>query len=582
VQGLPAHIEVKGLRSALSACKDIAVWAVVFSAGLNLLYLAPSLFMLQVYDRVLTTGGMSTLGLLGLVLTFALIVLALLDMMRNRLAARLGLRLNRLLASAIIELESSPPAGPQDINRGQAARDFDAFRHAVMSPAAMACLDAPWTFVFVAACFLIHPLIGILTLAGGIVLLLIAFRHEHALAPAVAEGLDLSTRYYAAQEADRSASEATRALGMRPALAERQLKRREAAVLSQARASFTQAAYGSLSRFWRLLLQSLVLGAGAYLAVQQLISPGALIAGSILASRGLAPLDQIVGGWRQLVQARLSYRRLTELIDKAPPQPQRTVLPAPRGALSFEHVSVRFHGGVRPAVHSLTFAIEAGEMLAVVGHSGAGKSTLARLAVGSMAPDVGFVRLDGASLLDWDSDALGRHIGYVPQDLSLVVGTVAENIRRFEPGSPDTDARTIAAAREAGAHDLILQLPKAYDTELGQRGRGLSLGQAQRIALARALYGDPALIVLDEPNSHLDVDGEAALIAALTAAKARGATILAIVHRPSIVAIADRVMILRSGSVEMIGPRDEIGRRLMRDGGPGPGAGAATLRARES
>lgn len=579
---MPAHIEVKGLRSALSACKDIAVWAVVFSAGLNLLYLAPSLFMLQVYDRVLTTGGMSTLGLLGLVLTFALIVLALLDMMRNRLAARLGLRLNRLLASAIIELESSPPAGPQDINRGQAARDFDAFRHAVMSPAAMACLDAPWTFVFVAACFLIHPLIGILTLAGGIVLLLIAFRHEHALAPAVAEGLDLSTRYYAAQEADRSASEATRALGMRPALAERQLKRREAAVLSQARASFTQAAYGSLSRFWRLLLQSLVLGAGAYLAVQQLISPGALIAGSILASRGLAPLDQIVGGWRQLVQARLSYRRLTELIDKAPPQPQRTVLPAPRGALSFEHVSVRFHGGVRPAVHSLTFAIEAGEMLAVVGHSGAGKSTLARLAVGSMAPDVGFVRLDGASLLDWDSDALGRHIGYVPQDLSLVVGTVAENIRRFEPGSPDTDARTIAAAREAGAHDLILQLPKAYDTELGQRGRGLSLGQAQRIALARALYGDPALIVLDEPNSHLDVDGEAALIAALTAAKARGATILAIVHRPSIVAIADRVMILRSGSVEMIGPRDEIGRRLMRDGGPGPGAGAATLRARES
>lgn len=568
------------MGGALAASRSIIVWAVVFSAGLNLLYLAPSLFMLQVYDRVLTTGGMSTLGLLGLVLAFALIVLALLDMTRNRLAARLGLRLNRLLAPAIIELESSPPVGPHDINRGQAARDFDALRQAMMSPAAMACLDAPWTFVFVGACFLIHPLIGILTLAGGVVLLLIAFRHEHALAPSVAEGIDLSTRYYAAQEADRSVSETTRALGMRPALAERQLERREAVIRSQARASFTQSAYGSLSRFWRMSLQSLVLAAGAYLAVQQLISPGALIAGSILASRALAPLDQIVGGWRQLVQARISYRRLVEMIDKAPPQPQRTVLPTPRGALSFERAGVRFPGSVRPAVHSLTFALEAGEMLAVVGHSGAGKSTLARLAVGIVAPDIGFVRLDGASLLDWDPDALGRHIGYLPQDVSLVVGTVGENIRRFDPASPDSDARTIAAARAAGAHDLILHLPKAYDTELGPRGRGLSLGQAQRIALARALYGDPALIVLDEPNAHLDVDGEAALVAALSAAKARGATILAIVHRPTIVAIADRVMMLREGGIEMIGPRDEIARRLMRDGGPA--TGAAPLRARES
>ncbi|MBX9746666.1 MAG: type I secretion system permease/ATPase [Hyphomonadaceae bacterium] len=565
---VPEH----GLRGALAASRNIIVWAVVFSAGLNLLYLAPSLFMLQVYDRVLTTGGMTTLGLLTAVLTFALVVLALLDMTRNRLAARLGLRLNRILSPTIIELESNPSTGPGHLNRGQAARDFDAMRQAFLSPAAMALLDAPWTLVFVGACFLIHPLIGILTLIGGIVLLAIAFRHEHALAPAVAEGLELSTRYYSAQEADRSVAEATRALGMRPALAARQLQRREAVVGAQARASFTQSAYGSLSRFWRLLLQSLVLAAGAYLAVQQLISPGALIAGSILASRALSPLDQIVGGWRQLVQARLSYRRLVDMIDKAPPQPQRTVLPAPRGALSFERVGVRFHGSVRPAVHSLTFALEPGEMLAVVGHSGAGKSTLARLAVGIVTPDLGFVRLDGASLLDWDPDALGRHIGYLPQDVSLTTGTVAENIRRFDPASPDADARAIAAARTAGAHDLILHLPKAYDTELGPRGRGLSLGQAQRIALARALYGDPALIVLDEPNAHLDVDGEAALVAALSDAKARGATILAIVHRPTVVAIADRVMVLREGGIEMVGPRDEVARRLMRDGGSATGS----------
>lgn len=567
-----------GLRGALAACRNLFGWAILFSAGINLLYLAPSIFMMQIYDRVLNTGGMTTLALLGVVLVFALTVLGLLDVTRQRLAARMGLRLNRLLAPTVIDLTIGRMSEGADAKRQQAARDFDTLRQTVVSPAAYALLDAPWTLVFVVACFLIHPIIGVVTLIGGGVLLAIALRHEHAIRPIIAQTSELAPRYYSAQEADRAASEAVRALGMRGVMVERQLSRRSDLVAAQTRTLWVQSAYGSASRFWRLLLQSLVLAVGAYLAVERQISPGALIAGSILAARALAPLEQVVAGWRQIEQARVAYDNLIELIDKAPAEPARTALPAPRGELRFERVSVRVPDANRLALSNLTFQLAPGEALGVVGPSGAGKSTLARVAVGALTPDAGVVRLDGANLVDWDPDVRGRHIGYLPQDVSLLAGTVGENIRRFAPPSPEADALTIAAAQAAGAHEMILRLPNAYDTALGARGRGLSLGQAQRVALARALYNDPVLLVLDEPNAHLDAEGEAALVQAITSAKARGASIITIAHRTGVIATVDRIMVLRDGAIDTIGPRDEVVRALARASGQ---ANLTPLRARE-
>lgn len=538
------------------------MWIVAFSVGINLLYLAPSIFMMQVYDRVLTTGGLMTLMFLSVVLLFALATLALLDRTRMRLAARMGLRLDRIAAPVVAR--AALAGSGRDPARAQAARDFDTLRQVLTSPVATAALDTPWTIIFVGVCFIIHPLIGLVTLLGGVGLFLVAWMHERIMHPTMQETAGLTARYYASQEGDRSAAEAVRALGMRQVLIARQLERRRELLAVQTRATFVQSTFGSLSKFWRLVLQSAVLGVGAYLAIERQISPGSLIAGSILATRALAPLEQVVGGWRQIEQARVAYANLVKLIDEAPPERSHTTLPAPAGELRFESVGVRVPDSNRAALQSVSFALSPGEVLGVVGASGAGKSTLARAAVGAIPPERGVVRLDGANLADWEPDALGAHIGYMPQDLSLLAGTVAENIRRFSAVTADTDDMIIAAARSAGAHDMILRLPNAYDTQLGLGGRGLSLGQAQRIALARALYGDPQLIVLDEPNAHLDGEGEIALVQAMREASARGATVIVIAHKPTIVAAVNKLLLLRDGNVDAFGPREDVARKFVR------------------
>jgi len=351
-------------------------------------------------------------------------------------------------------------------------------------------------------------------------------------------------------------------LGMRQPMIERQMAARNDFVATQTETLWTQSAYGSASKVWRLLLQSIVLGVGAWLAIDRQISPGALIAGSILAARALAPIEQAIGGWRQIEQARIAYKNLYALIDAAPAEPERTALPDPRGEVRFERVTVRVPDAQRLALREVNFQLQPGEILGVVGPSGAGKSTLARVASGALAPDVGVVRLDGASLADWDTDARGRFVGYLPQDVSLFRGTIAENIRRFAPASDLADTLTIAAAQQAGAHDMILRLPQAYETVLGQRGAGLSLGQAQRIALARALYDSPPFLVLDEPNAHLDAEGEQALMKAMTEVKARGASVILVAHRSGVIAIADKLLVMRDGAIERFGPREEVARAL--------------------
>lgn len=548
------------MSGVIDACRGLIGWALAFSVGVNLLYLAPSLYMMQIYDRVLVTGGITTLWLLSAVLVFSLATLGALDIIRNRLMVRVGLRLNRLVAPTLLENSLRAPVRTGKPERLQIMREFDTFRQTLAGPAATAVMDAPWAPLYVIVCFLIHPMIGLATVVGGALLVLLALANQRETRAALAKAGELAPAMYAAQETEGASAEAARVMGMRRALVARQMAARSELDAVQTDSQLALVRNAGLMRTLRIFLQSAVLGIGAWLAVERQISPGALIASSILASRALAPLEQIVGAWRPLVQARAAFLVLKQTMD-ASDEPQRTALQAPRGALTCEHVVVRLPNLDRPALVDVHFAVAPGEVVGVTGPSGAGKSTLARVACGALAPDMGVVRLDGANLLDWDRDALGVHIGYLPQDISLLAGTIADNISRFAPLGARDEA-VGEAARAAGAHDMIQRLPLGYDTMLGAGGRGLSFGQAQRIALARALYGRPALLVLDEPNAHLDADGEAALLGALRAAKARGAAIMIIVHKMGLLELADRILVLREGYIEASGPRDEIVSRI--------------------
>ncbi|HWA00040.1 MAG TPA: type I secretion system permease/ATPase [Caulobacterales bacterium] len=552
-------------RQALEACRDVLLWALAFSAAVNLLYLSPSLFMLQVYDRVLTTGGLGTLAFVSVILIYALATLVFLDALRQRLMTRLSLRLERLLAPTLLDVAMRREAKEGEPGRRQLMREFDLVRSTATGPAATALMDAPWTPIFIIVCFLIHPLIGCVTLGGGALLLLLAWRNERVLRQGLAELGELTPRLYADQEADGASADAVRAMGMRGAVIARRLQQRGDLNGLQTNLAHRAAVYSGLTKWLRLTLQSAALGVGALLAVEREISPGALIAGSILASRTLGPLEQIVGAWRQIGLARNALRAIKEAIAAAATG-EGMSLPSPRGAVRVERVGVRLRGAERPALQDVSFAIEPGEIVGVVGPSGAGKSTLARVVAGALTPQVGMVRLDGANLADWEPDSLGAHVGYLPQEIGLLDGAIADNIRRFAPsrdGDPNAvDADVIEAAKAAGAHEFILRFPKGYHHRLGRNGGGVSPGQAQRIALARALFRDPALLVLDEPNAHLDQEGESALVEALRAARARGAAILLVAHRAGVIAMADRLLVLREGRLELHGAREDVVRKL--------------------
>ncbi|CAN7432660.1 type I secretion system permease/ATPase [Caulobacter sp. LjRoot300] len=533
-----------------------------FSALVNILYLAPTLYMLQIYDRVLPTGGILTLVFLTVAVVFALATLAMLDSLRQRVLVRLGLRLDRELAAEVLARLTGGldrGAGPR---LRQAMREFDAFRGVVAGPAALALLDAPWTPIYLALCFILHPVLGAISVCGALALLVLAILNERATRAKLGALHEASTQAYAAQEAIASQGGLVRALGMRQPLIVRQLIERRTAVGLQAGAQFTGGIYSGLIRFLRLTLQSLALGTGAWLAVKHEISAGGVIAASILLSRSLAPIEQIVGAWKGVIQAREGFNTLVELFRQAPTPIPRTRLPDPQGRLRAEQASVRTADGSGMILRGVSFDVNPGEIIGVVGPSGAGKTTLARLLVGALAPDHGCIRVDGADLADWQQERLAAHIGYLPQNCGLFAGTVKENIARFasilESDPAEIDARAVAAAVAAGAHEMILRLPDAYETQLGPNGGGLSAGQAQRLALARALYGEPRIFVLDEPNSNLDSEGETALEHAVAAQKARGAALVVIAHRLNILGIADKLLVLREGVVDLYGPRRDV------------------------
>jgi PrtD family type I secretion system ABC transporter len=571
------------LRRALAASRQILVWALAFSAAVNLLYLAPSLYMLQVYDRVLVSGGLLTLVFISIVLAFALATLFFLDTMRSRLMARASLRIDRLLSPFLLDAALAQQVKGGDARKAQALREFDTLRQSLVGPAAMALLDAPWAPLYVVICFLIHPWIGLLTLLGGASLVGVAIINENALRESLREASSLAPKIYAAQEADGASAETIRALGMRRVLIERQMEGRADLNDLQTGSMFRSQIFTAITRLIRMALQSAVLGLGAYLAIERQISPGALIAGSILAARALAPLEQIVGAWRQIGQARNALRLVNEALESAMPTREHTALPTPKGELRIERIGVRLPESERIVLNDISLTISPGELLGVIGPTGAGKSTLARVAAGARAPDAGSVRLDMANFSDWDPEQLGRHVGYLPQEIGLLAGAIAENIARFtvrtQANAQSIDAAVVEAARIAGAHELILRMPHAYDTKLGLGGSGISPGQAQRIALARALFRNPPLLVLDEPNAHLDAEGEGALIEALKAAKARGAAILVVAHRAGVLSFADRLLVLRDGRVETQGPSEEVTRRLA---GAQEGGSVKPMRPREA
>ncbi|MBU1325328.1 MAG: type I secretion system permease/ATPase [Alphaproteobacteria bacterium] len=561
---LPDRPGVEPLAEALKACRTHLVWAAVFSALVNLLYLTPTIYMMQVYDRVVPTGGITTLLLITAVAVFALGTLATLDWLRTRILVRAGLRLDRQLADRILARMIDLPGKASGT---QALREFDAVRTAVSGQGVLALFDAPWTPIYLMACFLLHPLIGVLTLVGAITLTVLAVMNERDARPRLKRAHDASIEAYAAQQAVAEQAEVVRALGMRRAGIARQMRQRREAADRQADAQFTGGRYTGAIKFLRLLLQSLSLGGAAWLAVDGQLSPGAIIAASVLLTRAVAPIELLVGAWPSLVAARAGWKTLTDLFEgTADVDAPTTALPAPRGRLALEALSIRLPGTEQPQVRGVSLTLEPGETLGVVGPSGSGKTTLARAIAGALKPTAGTVRLDGAEYEAREGDELARYIGYLPQVPSLFAGTIKDNVSRFSgaTGTPpaEVDRLAVAAAQAAGAHEMILRLPDGYDTMLGPYGAGLSAGQAQRVALARALYGDPVLLVLDEPNSNLDQDGEAALMAAVRDAAARGAAVVIVAHRAGVLARVDRLLMLNGGAVVAEGPREQVLARM--------------------
>jgi PrtD family type I secretion system ABC transporter len=539
---------------ALASVRGAFAAAAAFSFFISLLTLVSPLYMMQIYNRVLPSRSEATLlGLTGLAAAM-LLVMGLLEMIRARVLVRASGRLELALGDAVMHAMSRQAVGPAPAG-AQPLRDFDAVRQFLSSPAMLALFDAPWCPLVIAVVFALHPLLGTIAAAGAVGLFALALVNELATRAPLGAANRHAVRFNALVESALRNAEVLAAMGMFRDLRQHWRERRDELLRLQAVASDRAGTIAAASKGFRLLLQTALLAAGAYLALNDLISPGVIIAASILVGRALAPVENAIGTWKQILTARTAYGRLRAMLLRHPRPGFRTALPAPRGHLAVEAVTVVPPGADTPALRQVSFALQPGEVLGIVGRSGAGKTSLARLVVGAWPAQAGTVRLDGADITQWDPDELGRHIGYLPQDVELFEGTVSENIARF--GRVDS-GRVVAAAQRAGAHEMILRLPKGYDTQIGPAGASLSGGQRQRIALARALHGSPVLVVLDEPNASLDDEGDAALLNAVLALKQAGAAVLLISQRPSVLDVLDRVLVLADGTVRASGPRQEV------------------------
>ncbi|MBP7420160.1 MAG: type I secretion system permease/ATPase [Giesbergeria sp.] len=551
----PGFFQRSELTQALWTFRREFLVVGVFSMVANVLMLSPTLYMLQVYDRVMVSRSELTLLAMSLITLFLFCVMAFAEWMRSRVLVRSGVRLDAMLGTRVFNASFEANLAPSGVSPARSFGDLIQIRQFLTGNGILAFFDTPWTPVYMAVLFILHPMLGWLALFFAAVQGALAwFGHRSTVAPA--------------EEASRASGEASMYLqgklrnaevlepmGMVHNLRPRWAQRHDQAQLLQGRAQALTHRITAWSKFIRYAQQSLALGAGALLVIDGQLSPGGMIAANVLMTRALAPIDMLVGTWRGFIGARGAFGRLEALLAAHPERDPALSRVAPQGAITLREVVAVAPGRAEPILKGVNLAVAPGTVTVVLGPSGSGKSTLARCMVGIWPGVSGEVLLDGLPISGWDRNELGPYLGYLPQDIELFEGSIAENIARFGEVSSE---KVIAAARSAGLHEMILRFPKGYDTPIGEAGNLLSGGQRQRIGLARAVYGDPVLVVLDEPNANLDDVGEAALVRTVQELKAKGRTVFLITHRPGIVAVADRLLILRNGMVQTEGPRDEV------------------------
>ncbi|WP_109513428.1 type I secretion system permease/ATPase [Pseudomonas ovata] len=544
------------LQAALKLCKSSFLSVGFFSLFVNALMLVPTFYMIQVSGRVVPTSSTPTLIMLTLILTILMLTLGSLEWVRSRIMVRISNRLDVLLSRDVYRasFKKALNSGGMDAS-AQPLNDLTSLRQFLTGNGLFAFFDAPWLPIYTAVMFLFHPWFGWMTVASAIVLVVLAFLNQRYTGKALADANQQSVIANLQTTKTLRNAEVIESMGMLDTLMGRWAKRQRRVLVLQSNASDKSSVISSISRIFRLWAQSMMLAIGAYLVILHEVNPGLLMAGSLLLGRALSPIDQMIGSWKGFISARVQYERLNETMEHLNAEPQRMTLPDPEGHIQVENLVVSPPGAKSAVIRNISFVTPAGSIVGIVGPSGAGKSTLARALLGIWTPKGGTVRLDGADISSWDKELLGPHLGYLPQDIELFEGTISDNIARFGKVDPD---KVVLAARMAGVHELILQQPDGYDTVIGSEGINLSGGQRQRVGLARALYGSPRLIVLDEPNSNLDDVGERALSVALQKVKETGATVFIISHRPSILSRLDRVMVLSNGTISMYGAREQV------------------------
>ena len=543
----------------MAACRRVWAGIGLFSACLNILMLSVPLYMMQIYDRVLATRNVDTLLALTVMVAAALLILGLLDALRGRILARAGGWLDQELGGLVLSGAVVDALRAGGGVSAQGLRDLAKVRGYVGGSGVLPLFDAPWAPVFIAIIFLIHPVLGWIAMGGAVMLFTCALLNDWTTRKKLTEANHASARALNTADAAIRNADAIVAMGMLPNLVRRW---RDMGARGHALSSSAMDASGSISaiaKVARFGLQVAMLGVGAYLVILHEMTPGAMIAAAIILARGLAPMEQLINSWRFFTDARVSYQRLKALVARTPDESERTTLPSPSGRLDIEQVSYIPPGVHEPVIRGASFRLDGGEALGMVGPSGAGKTTLVRLIIGSLTPTAGCVRLDGADVRIWPDEDRGRHVGYLPQNIELFAGAVRDNIARLGRAK---DEDVVAAAQLAGAHEMILRLPNGYDTPLGAGGVPISGGQHQRIGLARAVFGNPALLVLDEPNAHLDAEGEQALLQAVVRMRERGTTVILIAQRAGAMAQMDKILVLREGMVSAFGGRDEIFKML--------------------
>lgn len=553
--------------AAIRECRSGFILLGAFSFFINLLILTPTLYMMQVYDRVLGSGRIETLVFLTIIATVAYMVLGALEAVRGHVLGRVGRWLDRRLSPVLIDMTMRGVLYGLPAN-AQALRDLAQVRAFLAGTGINALFDAPWAPIFLAVIWILHPLLGMFGIAAAIILAAIAVLNEYLSRKSLKAAASLSIANTQKADAAVRNADVFHAMGMLPGFLTGWTRRNDEALALQLAASDRNALILGISKFFRIFVQSFILGIGAYVVLKQEMSSGGMIGASILLGRALAPVEQAIASWKGMVSARDAYDRLKRLAERLPPLPPAMPLPAPRGRLTCEQLVYVPRGREAAILQGVSFVMEPGEAIGIIGPSAAGKSTLCRLLVGSWQPTRGNVRLDGADVFAWPSEQLGPYVGYLPQTVELIGTTVADSIARLSP-NPDP-AAIVEAARTAGVHEMILRLPKGYETEIGDGGSTLSGGQRQRIGLARALYGKPKLVVLDEPNASLDSEGEDSLIGAIAQIKQWGGGVLIVAHQPRILQPVDKLLLIRDGRVELFGPRDEVLAKLRAARGVAP------------